>query len=206
MDPKNMERRVRQMHASLANLRTGDVSGITPKFETTSDGFRAEIDFSGDLSEEEILNSVESLINNVACLKDHFNKWCDAQGRVRTGDKLINANRDVALIHDLWNTQKHAVLERDPRSGVRPQLANVKRVVTLGTGTAAGHGTTLSWDPRTGEMRSSVSGCGSVEVSITADIVDESGVKLGGLSEICERAVLAWENELKNAGVAIPFR
>ena len=48
------------------------------------------------------------LLNNIACLKDHLKSWCKKNNKPFAGDQLINSNRDVAIIHDLWNLDKHA--------------------------------------------------------------------------------------------------
>ena len=37
-------------------------------------------------------------------------------------DQLIDSNRDVAIIHDLRNLDKHAELNRPSRSGLSPRL------------------------------------------------------------------------------------
>jgi hypothetical protein len=67
-------------------------------------------------------NRVSTLVNNIACLKDYLKAWCKKNGRPFTGDQLIDGNRDVAIIHDLWNLDKHAELNRPSRSGLSPRF------------------------------------------------------------------------------------
>lgn len=47
------------------------------------------------------------------------------------GDELIKDNHDVALVHDLWDKDKHARLDRPPRSDINATLVNLKQKLQL---------------------------------------------------------------------------
>ena len=67
-------------------------------------------------------NRVSLLLNNIACLKDHLKSWCKKNGKPFTGDQLMDSNRDAAIIHDLWNLDKHGGPSHDSKSGLSPRL------------------------------------------------------------------------------------
>jgi hypothetical protein len=98
---------IRQMHASLDAIATEDLSGVKPQLETGPTYVSMNVDF----------NAATLLIANIASLKDHLKAWCKLKGVPFNGDALINSNNAVALIHDLWNVDKHAELTSKPRSG-----------------------------------------------------------------------------------------
>jgi hypothetical protein len=117
---------------------------------------------------------------------------------------LINSNKAVALIHDLWNIDRHAELNSLPRSGSKPELQNIKTVLTISAGTAAGGGAFFSMDPRTGKVTTGISHGGTVQLALVAEIVDEDGNNLGDFTQICTDAAEAWSSALRAAGVPLP--
>ena len=54
------------------------------------------------------------------------------------GNALITSNKAVALVHDLWNIDKHAELNSPPRSGHKPKLTELQTALTVSAGSAAG--------------------------------------------------------------------
>jgi hypothetical protein len=130
--------------------------------------------------------------------------WCKLKGLPFNGDTLINSNNAVALIHDLWNVDKHAELTSKPRSGTVPELRDIRRALVLSSGTEAGSGVFYSMDPTTGKVTTGSSGGGSVKVSLTAQVIDKTGTILGELSSLCTEAVAAWEKEFAAVGVPVP--
>jgi hypothetical protein len=203
MTPAELDLRIRQMHAALSGLTKGDPQDVVP--EQISDpvgGFYSmRIDFGSGLTDAELMNMVEKLVENIARIKDHLKVFCDQNSVPFTGDHLINNNRNVAIIHDLWNTQKHAELSR-PRSGCRPVLKNMRRVMMLTAGGNAGSFVGVFFDPVTGEMKTQ--GDGETSLVIDGDVVDENGNNLGSFLALCEDAIQHWELALRNAGVQLP--
>jgi len=103
-----LDRKLRQMHAALANLGTNDLSAVQPQI-TYTDGFvYAKVDFNQKSDQIALLNAATLLVANIASLKDHLKAWCRRQRAPFHGETLINTNKSVALIHDLWNIDKHA--------------------------------------------------------------------------------------------------
>jgi hypothetical protein len=195
----NLDLRLRQMHAAFGNLQTKDFSTVRVYTETTdADGrrwTRTTTDFGGN--EADLANVADLLVDNIACLKDHLRAWCRANGRPFRGEELINSNRDVAIVHDLWNIRKHAELDRRPRSGFMPQLKGLSRGVRSGGGSLV-----LDLDPATGGFTNAHGANPSLIIS--GQVVDEHGNQLGSFQTICESAIAAWEATLIEAGVRRP--
>lgn len=205
MNVAEINRRLGQVHAALEALRTEDLSTVrvtSDRFEST---LETTVDFAGAASDATLRNAIESVIANIACIKDYFKAWCGAHGATFTGESLINSDSNVALVHDLWNTQKHAVLTK-PRSHTKPRIVNVQRVLAVSAGTAAGGFAQFSFDPASNAMTVQSGGGGSVALEVTADVVDESDQRIADLSELCRCAIEAWERALETAGVPLPSR
>ena len=199
-----LDRKIRQMHAALDGLTSDDLSVIKPKFGHFNGGFYSRVDFNEGTNEAELANVASLLVANIACMKDHLKVWCKKHGSIFEGDKLINKNRSVALVHDLWNVDKHAELKDAPRSGQYPRLRGLRRTLVISAGTAAGAGAFFSMDPRTGKVTTGSSGGGSVQLTLEAQVVDENGNILGQFTEICEQATEAWCHAFTDAGVPLP--
>ena len=199
-----LDRKIRQMHAALEGLATDDLSIIKPQSGEADGYYYTKVDFNQDSDEIALANAASLLITNIASMKDHLKVWCNRQGVAFHGDALINSNQAVALIHDLWNIDKHAELNKPPRSGHTPKLQGLRKNLSLSTGTAAGDGAFFSMDPRTGKITTGTSGGGSVQLALAAQIVDANGIVLGDFTNICRQAVDEWAKALSLAGVQLP--
>jgi len=140
------------------------------------------------------------LINNIACLKDHLHAWCKKNGKPRIGDQLIDSNRDVAIVHDLWNLDKHAELNRPSRSGLSPRFLQPPHT-TLENKIATTEETLLFVISVSDGGR--LQALGDTNAKITATVVDNDGNTVGDLESICLRAIAAWEAEFVKAGLKI---
>jgi hypothetical protein len=179
---------------------TEKLASMRPTTTVSGDRFITSWDFTKIENRATVANRVSLLINNIACLKDYLHAWCKKNGKPRTGDRLIDSNRDVAIIHDLWNLDKHAELNRPSKSGLSPRFQQPAH-------------TTLERKITTAEetpiLVISVSNGGRVQpfegtnAKITATVVDGDGNTLGDLDSICLRAVAAWEAEFVKAGLKI---
>jgi hypothetical protein len=116
---------------------------------------------------------------------------------------LIDTNANVALVHDLWNTDKHAALRRPPRSGHKPKLVDVRRSLRMSTGTAPGSTASLTINMATGQPEFILTGGALRYLVVDGRIVNELGESLGSLLSVCEAAIDAWEQELSRCGVQI---
>ncbi len=97
-------------------------------------------------------------------------RGAERTGKPETGDLLINSNRDVAIIHDLWNLDKHAELNRPSRSGLSPRLQPAR--TTLEFKVTTSEETPLITIPVFGGP---IQAHGDANVRITATVVDKDG-------------------------------
>lgn len=192
------------MHAALSGMRSDDLSSIRVDRSETDTGFYCSINLNEGTTDAQLANIASLLVANIACMKDHLKVWCQKQGTTFEGESLVNTNQSVALIHDLWNIDKHAELNRPPRSGHKPKLVRLRKVLSISSGPQANSGGFFAFNMKTGKVISGTSNGGAVQLALTAEIVDENNVKLGEFSRVCEQATVAWEQELKKAGVPVP--
>jgi hypothetical protein len=196
-----LNQKLRRMYAALAGLSSNDLSVIQPKITEGFGYCYTEVDFNQHSDEIALANSAFLLVTNIASLKDHLKVWCKKQGVAFQGDALINSNRAVALIHDLWNIDKHAELNLPPRSGIKPTLQNIRTALTITSGTSAGSGAFFSMDPRTGKITTGTSGGGSVQLALVAQIADEAGNVIADFTQTCSEAIDAWSATFQAAGI-----
>jgi len=198
-----LDLKVRQMHAALDGLSSADLSAISVHIGESENCYYTHVDFNEGTDDAGLANAASLLIAKIASIKDHLKVWCKQQGVPFEGDKLINSNRSVALVHDLWNVDKHAELRDPPRSGHIPKLIDHRRVLKLSSGAGAGSGSFFSMDPRTGKVTTGTTGGGSVALALVAQVVDENGQSLGEFTQLCTEAIDAWKTALSNAGVPL---
>ena len=199
-----LHRKLRQMHAAVAGLGNSNLSNVQPQI-THGDGcVHTKVDFNQNSDPVALANAASLLVANIASLKDHLKAWCKKQSVPFHGDNLINANKSVALIHDLWNIDKHAELNSPPRSGSTPKLHGIKTILAVSAGTEAGASSFFSMDPLTGKVATQTTGSGTVQLVLAARITDELGRDLGDFTQVCTEAAEAWSVTLISAGVPLP--
>ena len=196
--------KIRQMHAALEGMASDDLSSVTPQVGMENGFHYVKMDFNQNADEAALANSATLLIANIATMKDHLKVWCKRKCVDFYGDTLINSNREVALIHDLWNIDKHAELSSRSRSGFKPQLQNLRKCLQIQAGNDPNSGSFWQMDTLTGQVTTGTTGSGSIQISITAQVVDDNGNVLGNFTEICTKAVDEWTNVLLAAGVPLP--
>ena len=199
-----MDRKIRQMHSALRALSSDDIYSVKPTIESTDTYTSIKVDFNQGSDPVDLANIASLLVANIASLKDHLKAWCKSKNIPFNGELLIDNNRSVALIHDLWNVDKHAKLTSQPRSGHIPKLTNLSKSLSLRTGTEVGSSGIYQMDPRTGQMTVSTTGSASAKIQLSGTIVDEAGNVLADFYTTCGQAVTAWESELAAAGVPLP--
>jgi len=198
-----LERKLRQMYAAMSSVISNDMSMVQPVVNANDGYVFVSLDFNKNSDEISLYNNATLLIANIASLKDYLKVWCKRNGKAFNGDNLINSSKSVALIHDLWNTDKHVELT-SPRSGHKPKLSNVKTCMRISGGTSDGSGGAFSFDPRTGKLEISTTGDGSVLLVLDSQILDENGNFIADFVQTCEEAVEAWSSELVSVGVPLP--
>ena len=196
-----LDRKIRQMHEALGQLESTDISSVKPEEERTGTRYYCKVDFSGRKSDAELANVATLLFTNIACIKDHLKSWCKSTGTVFEGDALIDSDINVAIIHDLWNIDKHAELNKPPRSGCIPRINDLHQSLRLSTWKKP-H--SISPDDMYAQTGLRLGGSGSATLAISGNVVDENGKRLGEFSDICEKAVESWEKALLKASVPIP--
>lgn len=198
-----LQLRILQLHEAMGQARSPDLSVIQPRTGVVNTTFFVEVNFSDGISDAELANVVSLCIANIACLKDHLKAWCKVHSKPFEGEVLIDTNREMGIVHDLWNRDKHFDLKRS-RSGLFPEIRDISRSARLTTQPQKGSWVAMTLDPVTGQLKTH--GDGKVELVIDGTVVDASGTRIGDLLEIAEQAVAAWESALASAGVTIPPR
>jgi hypothetical protein len=195
----SIEQKLAQLYAALAEMQvTEKLSSIKPTTKIAGNQFVTSIDFTKGTDRATAANRVSLLLNNIACLKDHLKSWCKKNGKPFTGDQFINSNRDAAIIHDLWNLDKHAELNRS-RSGLSPRLLQDARTTLAFKG--GGQVPPMVTIPLFGSGKTQAQGEASLR--IVATVVDKDGKPIGDLEAISLRAVAAWEAEFVKAGMTL---
>lgn len=199
-----LDRKLQQMHMALSSVVSQNITSIQPKVSISNSHVFVSLDLNENSDPIRLYNSASLLIANIASLKDHLKVWCKRNDVVFEGDHLIKNNNAVALIHDLWNTDKHAELNNPSRSGHKPKLGNVQTALRISTGDTIGSGVRLSLDPKTGRFVSTSTDGGKMNIVLDSQILDESDNPIADFAQTCEEAVDAWLRTLEAAGVIIP--
>jgi hypothetical protein len=194
--------KVRQMHEAMGAMQPPLPDTFKSETGERLGGVYRRVDFNQGRTPADLANVVSLVLANIGCLKDHLKAWCASNDKEFSGEALINTNRDVALVHDLWNTDKHASLNRS-RSGFKPQLVDLRQYFAISAGTEPGACAVFQMDMATGKATTTATGGGAANMLVSARIVDHDGSLLGELSEVCGQAVDAWQQELLKAGVVL---
>ena len=107
----------------------------------------------------------------------------------------------VAIIHDLWNVEKHAVLDRRPKSGYEPRLVIHERGLVVGRCRMSDSAVHFILDTFTGDLW--LEKQGDACIRLNAEILDENGNSLGDFEDICMQAAGIWQAEMRAAGLEI---
>ncbi len=172
------------------------LSSMRPQVRQSAGRFSVSFDFTKGIDETAAANRTSQLIGNIACLKDHLKVWCVKQSKPFTAEQLINSNSDVAIVHDLWNLDKHGALKKS-RSGLFPRLGSPPATSLVMKAGPSGQQPMVNI-PLFG---SSIQANAGASLRVVATVVDKDGNVIGNLEAICERAIEAWEAEFKKSGV-----
>lgn len=197
-------RRVRRARHALGVTRDEAVEAIYVQHAQTERGHATFVDFNQGRTQEDLETVAYSLVANIASLRDHLKSWCRTNGVPYKGDALINRNNNVAILHDLWNVDKHAELNRTPRSGHKPLLTRLRQSMMLSTGSAARSSVIFTFAPRIVQPVVYASDGGGAELVFDGQIIDEHGTDLGTLQGLCKDVLDAWEAEMAASGLVLP--
>ena len=190
-----LERKLKQMHAALGAASSFETVQLSPVFYATEGGGMIDIDFNGGTDPIQLANAASLMIANIASLKDHLQAWCKRAGVPSPAENVLNHNRSVSLIHDLWNIDKHAELNRPPRSGTVPKLVNLRRFVVLPAGAPSGAEFRLEYQGDN-QFLAQLSPTGAGVLRFSGQIVDGENNVLGDFYETCQNAAAAWAQAL----------
>lgn len=191
--------RVKRLRNALNVVRNDDLSTLPVQSERQGPRFTGGFDFSKDHDEAQVENAIWTFIASVASLKDHLKDWCNSNGAKFEGDALIDSNRDVAIVHDLWNRDKHSTLKHS-RSGLYPELIHTRKCLVLDHRPGQTQARlTFTVTPKGLEIAAT-----SSFIGIDGIVVDNTGAKRGSILFIAERAIVAWEQTMVRAGVVLP--
>src|ERR1700722_9806056 len=179
-----IEQKVEQMYKALEAMEvTEKLASVKPEFRRAGMSFAVKFDFKKGTDTATAANRASQLLANIACLKDHLKVWCDKNGKPFAGDALIDANRDVAIVHDLWNFDKHSELKRS-RSRLFPRFLDPPHTSMVFKG-GVGKQPMLQIPVFGGPMQVK----DGASLRITATVIDKDGNALGDFENICEKAV-----------------
>ena len=180
----SIEQKIEQMYKALEEMQiTERLSSVKPEIKRTAGSVSFSFDFKKGADTPTAANRASQLVANIACLKDHLKVWCGNQSKPFAGDTLIDSNSEVAIVHDLWNLDKHGKLDRS-RSGLYPRLENPP---WSGMVLKTGPGNPKSMVRLT--LGGPIQTKGEVSLRIVAIVVDKDGKPLGNLEDITARAL-----------------
>lgn len=197
MDSALVER-LQRIYSALGGTVEGDMAKLPPVVLMTDNAVLVWQDFTGGLSVAQLTNLAYSLIHNIASLKDHARRVLKTAGIDPEKSEEIGNVSTLRIIADLSNNDKHGYPPRNGgNSGLSPHLGQVTRILRMVTGGEAGSVTALTFGP-TGMV---LSGDGTIEAIITADVLDAEESRIGDLHELCVEGLQLWENGLTGIGI-----
>jgi hypothetical protein len=196
--------RVCRIYASIDAVQEFDLGKVPAKVVHTEQVFTLWQDFSGGLSQEEIVNTAYMLIHNIANLRDNLRRWAARNGKDKGKvDATFSASRELQIIQDLSNHDKHGPDRTGGCSGVGPTLQEIGRIMRL-SGGEAGSETLVVFGPAGPQVSST--GGSTAAIVITGPVVAKDGTPLGDLFDMELAAVQAWDNLLGEYGVNLMGR
>jgi hypothetical protein len=191
--------KVTRLKSSAAALRKSNPDCIVRTFEQTDNEVFEAISFKG--TNHQLLNDIYSLVANIASLKDYLKQWCTQNGVPFSGDSVVNSSREAAIVHDLWNIEKHALLDRWPRSGFAPHIGPISQQLLNPDGT------------KTDGIQIKTNSYGGADFAnlrdekliarVCAKVLDDQNSEIGDILDICELAISAWSAAFRSAGVPV---
>lgn len=190
-----------QLHYALGVGRDLRIIEDAVSLTVTNMHISMSVDYSSGLSQEELENQKSLLVGLIGSLKDYLKVWCRKHEVPFEGDELINSNQSVALVHDLWNLDKHCELQRPSRSKVTPRVVGLQTALSVQVSPNPSSNRRVS----TRSVVVSAQSNETVQISyrIVGRILDERGNDLGDFLDTCELAVAAWEVVMRRSGVPI---
>src|SRR5262249_12791863 len=138
-----------------------------------------------------------------ASLKDHLKGWCEQNGVTFDTENVLNSNQDTAIIHDLWNIEKHGKLNRPPRSGFIPRIGPISLEMVNPDGKSTSESISQISRNSYGGADFTNSKGEKLVARIRAKVLSDNNAELGDVLDICESAISQWRNAYQAAGVRV---
>jgi hypothetical protein len=200
MNASQLMEKVERLRAAIHVAEERDVASVRVKITQTQDRIEMRHDFRGGMADPEIQNLAWQIIRSIADLKDHLRAWAAANGKPKDDvDKAVRGSKDLALLMDLANYDKHGGHDRQGGqwSGTWPELKNIRRGLRITTAAAPGAIAGMQILPN-GEIRT----FGDTAITILGEIELRDGRKLD-IGYVQQRAIEAWEDLFRRFGLAV---
>jgi hypothetical protein len=189
MEAPKLIGKIQRLRAAVGAAEDRDLSKFKAKWEPVGDGFALRQDMTGGMTEPEMQNVAAQIISSIADLKDHLRMWPTANGHDPDEvDATVKGCKELALVIDLNNFDKHGSHGRGTWSGEEPELRDVRRMMIV---KSVPGNKTIGFRPVAGGGMEPFGGDGG-KVTIDGDVVLKDGSKKP-LWFIQVAAIEAWE-------------
>ena len=187
--------RIKRIYSAIDALEETDLDSFEPTVIREGNTIVIRQNFEGDLSEEELSNLAHLMIYNIANLYGHLKKWAARNNaKVSEVDKVFNSSREIKIIQDLSNNDKHGYPPRNGgHSGISPKIEKFTRGLQF---------TSVSQEGFDSSGKPKFIGKG-MAVVISGEISDAKGQIIGNLHLIAKKALEAWEVFVSNFGIKL---
>ena len=188
MDYDDINSRLKRLYLSLGQrFETNIFEHEQSKVARDGNKVTVTISFDGKHDVDETRNRINTIISNLANLKDHLKtKLKQKGGNPQEIENEINQSLPLQLVLDLNNQEKHGYpLKETKRSKKDPKIINVSKGISSIPGMNA-----------TRFIRDSITGAGHTDnmaVVITGEVVDGQGNLLYSFNDLINRSSDAWE-------------
>jgi hypothetical protein len=195
---KLFQLKLQQVSQALDDFSDPILASVKQSFDPVFQRF--EVSFDSSRNDAEKANNISLLLCAIGSIKDNLKWWCNDNGNKFEGETVLKNCKDCAIIHDLWNIDKHGRLDRKARSGYaelkfdKPSMA-----LNVSAGPDANSGVLITHDLRSGKMDVLTEGSGRADLNLSANVFNGK-VLLGELSNIARRALEKWKEELLRSG------
>jgi hypothetical protein len=198
---KMFQLKLQQISQALDDFSDTILVNVIKNFDPTRQ--RHEVKFDSSRNDAVKANNVSLLLGAIGSIKDNLKWWCIDNSVKFEGETVLKNCKDCAIIHDLWNIDKHGRLDRKARSGYAElKFEKPSMALNISAGTDANSGVLFTHDLRSGKMEVLTEGSGRADLKLSANVFNGK-VLLGELSDIARRALEGWKKELLRAGAII---
>ncbi|MFH2136741.1 MAG: hypothetical protein ABII19_03900 [Patescibacteria group bacterium] len=195
MNYNDIESRLKIIYTSIDQQYSYGVDALNEtctKIDNEADRWKLTISFYDPSEEPKVLNQINSVISNLANIKDCLKQKLKERGDdPKVIESEIDNSTDLQLILDLANQEKHGYpLTKTRRSQKDPLIKNISRSLTP------------SNKPDNIRVeKSDGSAILNAMTSITAEITDYTGNLLCHLDDLVENALNIWEQIIKKYNI-----